>query len=69
MVRRECLKCGVATLHHTVDLTAQAIDWTLFICVECGTRARTRIEQAESARDEQRGASVATGTALAARSV
>jgi transcription elongation factor Elf1 len=61
--RRECLHCGVATLHHTVDLTAQAIDWTLFVCVDCGTRARTRIAQPDSARDEQRGASVAIGTA------
>ena len=37
MERRECLNCGVATLHHKVDLTAQAIDWTLFVCGECGS--------------------------------
>jgi len=59
MERRECLNCGVATLHHKVDLTAQAIDWTLFVCGECGTRARTRAVPADSAHDEQRGASVA----------
>jgi len=59
MERRECFNCGVATLHHKVDLTAQAIDWTLFVCGECGTRARTRTVQADSAPAEQRGAGVA----------
>ena len=63
MERRECLNCGVVTPHHKVDLTAQSIDWTLFVCVECGTRARTRTAQTELARNEQRAERVAMVTA------
>jgi RNase P subunit RPR2 len=45
MERRECQKCGVGTPHERVDLTEQAIDWTVFICSECGTMARARRAQ------------------------
>jgi uncharacterized Zn finger protein len=42
MEHRECQNCGVRTQHEKVDLTEQAIDWTVFVCSECGTVARAR---------------------------
>jgi hypothetical protein len=40
MEDRECRKCGVRTQHERVDLTERAIDWTVFVCSECGAVAR-----------------------------
>jgi len=40
MEDRECQKCGVRTQHERVDLTERAIDWTVFVCSECGAVAR-----------------------------
>jgi hypothetical protein len=42
MEHRECQNCGVWTQQERVDLTAQAVDWTVFVCTECGTMARAR---------------------------
>jgi uncharacterized Zn finger protein len=42
MEHRECQNCGVRTQHERVDLTAQAVHWTVFVCSECGTVARAR---------------------------
>src|SRR6476646_8389064 len=40
MEDRECRKCGVRTQHERVDLTERAIDWTVFVCSQCGAVAR-----------------------------
>jgi uncharacterized Zn finger protein len=40
MEHRECQSCGDRTQHERFDLTEQAIDWTVFVCTECGRVAR-----------------------------
>ena len=42
MEHRECQNCGVRTQQERIDLTAQAVSWTVFICSECRTMVRAR---------------------------